>query len=379
MSINRHNYEEFFILYMDNELKPEERRMVESFVQQHPDLKEELDVLMQYKLVPDVSVVFPGKDELLKENGHSLITPSNYEEWLTLYADNELSPDQKEAVEHFIAGNPVMERELELVLKTRLVPETISFPDKALLYRTEEKRRIVPIRWRAAAAILILLLGVTAVLVLNRKGNVPQADVAGNQPSKQSEPQKEQPVLVKENNDPVIIPTENKTTDQDPVALSEEDKTPVLPLKIQSSNAVAENKNKTVLPVNVPVNDPSPVIKKDEPVVADINNKPTNNLPRPVNNPNLEKQDKAIADITIPDEKNNTTVSGKENVTKNNPPTSDNYILASNNGQLEQPDGKKNKNRGIFRKIARTFEKRTSIDPTDDDRLLVGGLAIKLK
>jgi hypothetical protein len=42
--------------------------------------------------------------------------------------------------------------------------------------------------------------------------------------------------------------------------------------------------------------------------------------------------------------------------------------------------GKKNKLRGFFRKVTRTFEKRTNIDPTDqDNRLLVGGLAIKLK
>ena len=56
--INRHNYEEYFILYMDNELGSEERRMVEAFVQQHPDLKEELDNLLQYKLAPDTDIVF---------------------------------------------------------------------------------------------------------------------------------------------------------------------------------------------------------------------------------------------------------------------------------------------------------------------------------
>ncbi len=46
---------------------------------------------------------------------------------------------------------------------------------------------------------------------------------------------------------------------------------------------------------------------------------------------------------------------------------------------FDQADEKKNKNRGIFRKIARTFEKRTNIDATDDNKLLVAGLSIKLK
>jgi hypothetical protein len=41
--------------------------------------------------------------------------------------------------------------------------------------------------------------------------------------------------------------------------------------------------------------------------------------------------------------------------------------------------GRKNKLRGFFRKITRTFEKTTNMKATDDeDRLLVGGLAIRL-
>ena len=41
--------------------------------------------------------------------------------------------------------------------------------------------------------------------------------------------------------------------------------------------------------------------------------------------------------------------------------------------------GKKNKLRGFFRKVTRTFEKRTNIKATDDeDRLLLAGLSIKL-
>ncbi|MEK7226941.1 MAG: hypothetical protein AAB221_14820, partial [Bacteroidota bacterium] len=78
MSITRHNYEEYFILYMDNELSSDDRRMVEVFVQQHPDLKEELDILLQYKLEPDTSVVFNGKEELMKLNGETPISLSNY-------------------------------------------------------------------------------------------------------------------------------------------------------------------------------------------------------------------------------------------------------------------------------------------------------------
>ena len=119
MTINCHNYEEYFTLYLDNELNSDDRRMVEAFTQQHPDLKEELDLLTQYKLTPDTSIVFPGKEELMKVNDDTPVTFSNYEEWLVLYIDNELNPGQKDSVEQFIKANPsVKEEELFLSLAT---------------------------------------------------------------------------------------------------------------------------------------------------------------------------------------------------------------------------------------------------------------------
>ena len=141
MNINRHNYEEYFILYMDNELGSEERRMVEAFVLQHPDLKEELDLLLQYKLTPDTEILFPGQEDLVKVNGETPITQTNYEEWLLLYIDNELNPDQRKAVERFMAGKPSIQEELALLKRSKLEPEQIIFAGKESLYRKEERVR----------------------------------------------------------------------------------------------------------------------------------------------------------------------------------------------------------------------------------------------
>ncbi len=144
MNINRHNYEEYFILYMDNELSSDDRRMVEAFVQNHPDLKEELDILLQYKLVPDTNIVFKGKEELMKVKGESPVTLSNYEEWLVLYIDNELTAEQRKTVEQFIAANPSVKKELHLLQRTQLQPEKSFLPIKNLY--TEKKKKFVRYR-----------------------------------------------------------------------------------------------------------------------------------------------------------------------------------------------------------------------------------------
>jgi hypothetical protein len=56
------------------------------------------------------------------------------------------------------------------------------------------------------------------------------------------------------------------------------------------------------------------------------------------------------------------------------------YASQKEDATLDQTDGKKNKLRGLLRKVTRTFEKNTQVNATDEnDRLLIGGLALKLK
>ena len=82
--------------------------------------------------------------------------------------------------------------------------------------------------------------------------------------------------------------------------------------------------------------------------------------------------------LTINNENNTTEV-----VTPDNAQSFNNGETAASNksfGPIDTDEsGKKNKLRGFFRKVTRTFEKRTNIKATDDeDRLLLAGLAIKL-
>jgi hypothetical protein len=72
------------------------------------------------------------------------INTTNYEEYFLLYFDNELSAEQRTAVELFIEENPVYKKEFSLLQQSVLAPENIEFEDKILLYRLEEMEASLP-------------------------------------------------------------------------------------------------------------------------------------------------------------------------------------------------------------------------------------------
>lgn len=162
MKINRNNYETFFLLYADNELTTEEKKYVDDFVTQHPDLKEELDMLMQTILPIEPSACFPEKESLFRTTDtESLVNITNYEEWFVRYADDELSNEEKSATEMFVYKHPECQADFELIQRTRLTPDmNIRFTDKKSLYRHEQKETKPVLismwfRYAVAAAVLV--------------------------------------------------------------------------------------------------------------------------------------------------------------------------------------------------------------------------------
>jgi len=161
MMINRHNYEEFFLLYADDELNSQQRTAVELFVQQNPDMAAELDMLLQMKLQPDEHIVFPDKSSLFK-TADVEININNYEEFFLLYVDRELDKTARGKVEKFVLQHPQVQDEFTLLKQTILQPEAITFGDKSSLYKKEEKRLpyIGFVRMAVAAAVIgIAVLG----------------------------------------------------------------------------------------------------------------------------------------------------------------------------------------------------------------------------
>jgi hypothetical protein len=187
--ITRDNYEAYFVMYVDDELSATDRKAVENFIQQHPDLEEELVMLQQSVLRADEHIVFEQKELLFKNsNTPILVNEHNYEQYFVLYGDDELTNEEKDRVEQFVYHHPQYQAEFELIQQVKLVPDnTLTFPDKAYLYRTEEDdSRIIAFPWWRLTAAAITLLVIGGLTWYNIFMHIDQPEVAITVPATKS-------------------------------------------------------------------------------------------------------------------------------------------------------------------------------------------------
>jgi hypothetical protein len=364
MSINLHNYEEFFILYVDNELNAADRQQVEEFVQKNLDLKEELNILMQYKLVPDNEIVFEGKDQLLRHEAMpTQVELDQLRESLLLYVDDELNAGERIELEEHLGQNPSAKQELELLFLAKLQPEEITFPDKTSLYRTTEvPERIlgIPPRWWkvAAAAIFLLGVGLTIGVIVNKKSAADKmAKVVPVNHQTKPVDQQATPSNVAANKTVSDNPGDKIASVTPKHNKQNKKKAPVPDKKFIPKTAAPEDKTQEVLAINNP--------------------KSSNTLQETENVGTIRSRGKEIAEEGNTNENiNPKEFTAKFPVTPNT--THALYPETASKEDLAQSGGKKSRFRGLFRKLTRTFEKNTNINAADDDRVLIGGLAIKL-
>lgn len=361
MNINRHNYEEHFILYWDNELTAAQKQMVEDFVKENADLQNEFKFFGATRFTPDNHVQYEKKELLLSEDG-SFINATNYEEQLLCFIDDELTTEQGLKVEKFVSEYPAAQKELALLQKAKLQPEEeIGFPDKSVLYRREEKVFVIKMSWLrvAVAAALVLIAGFATFKLVNNK-NGEQTGIAGKGESVK------QPINQPVNDQPTDIADAEKKSlpaTQTP-AKKETQKTLV-------ENPVAANKI-TVKKSGNKNNLPKPNQNTSDPIIAQVD------VPQDAGQESMLKASEEIRSNTVAktttDTKNN--INDKSIVTEKGTPS---YTLYQPEGSSEDTKG----NGGLkefLRKTTRVIERRTRLQTTtDDNKLLVGAFAVSLK
>src|SRR5215203_3380212 len=179
--ISRNNYEEYFLLYADNELSTEDQASLRQFLIAHPDLQPEFDLLLSTRL-PMEEIRLDHKESLLADS----MKLNNVDEALLLYIDNELAGKEKKMVEEKLKTDNAYQLQYESLLKTKPATlDRIVYPDKKELYHYEEKRRFSLYSVRiAAAAVIVLGMGIF-VFTYKQKVDAPVAEISNKiQPAK---------------------------------------------------------------------------------------------------------------------------------------------------------------------------------------------------
>jgi hypothetical protein len=382
MNINRHNYEEFFLLYVDKELSAAERRAVDVFVKQNPDLKMELELLQQTVIKAD-DIVLDKKNWLYMEEDISAL-----QENLLLYADGELSIGEKESVEGLLVTDKTAQAEWDILQQTKLQPDmAVVFADKKSLYK-KEPGRIVAFNWRrvAAAAILIGLGLFAGVSVYNNYSKRATGEELANKVDKKLQA----PVEIIPNTNVLVTPSntvENLTeeniastkVDKDNQQLvNQKEKTDVV--NTTSKNSAASNNE-----IAVQKNNAKQDNNLSKSTLEKINNNRSNKIivadVLSSNNSNkLSGNNDAVAKInpkenpinTIDPNNNKTDFAVTQVVNKNGDGENTNrYLDVDNDKEKRTALG------GFLRKAKRVLERTTNVKPGDGVK--IAGFEISLK
>ncbi|MBC8321093.1 MAG: hypothetical protein H8E34_10250 [Bacteroidetes bacterium] len=158
IDINLSNYETFVIDYLDGKLNAIATACFITFLENNPDIKEEIVGLKDIMLNPDESS-FADKNKLKRKPVISVgdINEDNYEEFFIASYESDLNESQKKLLLQFLDKNPNLNKEFNLHSHLHLAPSfDIVFSDKELL---KHKSKLVPIWYSSAAAIIILFAG----------------------------------------------------------------------------------------------------------------------------------------------------------------------------------------------------------------------------
>jgi len=158
MEINQHNYEHYFLMYIDNELSGEEMASVNDFIMQYPNYANKLEALQQLKISPAT---------LIFENKFSLYKLSEQDEQCIAYLENEMTNEEKASFENKLSANITLQSTVKQWQATFITPPTtieIAPNFKNSLYK--KSAQIKPLwatvtfkRWASVAAILVVVIG----------------------------------------------------------------------------------------------------------------------------------------------------------------------------------------------------------------------------
>jgi hypothetical protein len=154
MKINRNNYEAFFVDYLEGKL---DEKLVDDFIeflQQNPDLKEELSLFENISIGQE-EIIFNKKELLLKEK---FDVEHEFNKAAIANLEGDIPASEKAEFEKYLTRHPEKQKEVDIFKLTKLQPdETVVFSRKNKLYKKEAGRSILLWSMRVAAAFIVAL------------------------------------------------------------------------------------------------------------------------------------------------------------------------------------------------------------------------------
>ena len=214
MKINRNNYGAYFIDYLDGNL---DEKLVDDFLeflQQNPDLKEELALFQSVSLEPE-EINFSKKD-LLYKNKFDL--EDNFNRASVASLEGDLNSDEKAEFENYLQSHPEKRKDFQLFEKTKVSPDlSIHFDNKNSLYKRSKGRTIIMWSIRIAA---VFILAFTFYVLADRYSNNKTADkkvaIAEKETPQKQIPEKVAPVETR--NQTESTKEQNQKTEITPIA-----------------------------------------------------------------------------------------------------------------------------------------------------------------
>lgn len=163
-NINIHNYESFLIDFIEDQLTEDVRAELLSFLDNHPELKAELDSFEMINVPIDQNITYKTKQELKQKE----LSPDYHDELLIGYLEETLTSKEMQEVEELIANDTTIAKNLKLyrISKCKADPN-IQFQSKNLI-----KRHPIYLQSRfyysvAIAATIALLIGIGSSFLNN--------------------------------------------------------------------------------------------------------------------------------------------------------------------------------------------------------------------
>ena len=198
MDITRENYETWFVDYLEGTL---DESMVDRFIeflQENPDLKEELKLFESVTAVPE-ELAFTSKNKLYKSK---FDLENEFNETAVAAIEGDLDESENAAFEIYLATHPEKQKEKQLFEKTILTAdETVLFKKKDQLYK-KTGRKVILLWAGRVAAILILAIAIFSLVNRTSETLVPVNQLA--QTEETTEQKNDVPVNVTEKSETLV-------------------------------------------------------------------------------------------------------------------------------------------------------------------------------